>query len=373
MKTKAEQLGEEGLTWVRALGMTDLEVACVHDNTERCRAKASHAFLSSLLTRSISGRTIARKNELSEALTLINSIPIRNQYTQREVSANRMVYGRDEIDMFYQYLDRQSLSKDREDTLQALYAFRDDMERKNHLALLPPPGLQIGDTVLLRRNQHRVKASRRFYVIEKFEGQEAVVAQASNPLIMIRARRKELIKYTPQSWDLNQQLRMDQRQKLPGFLPTPHDSTLPNHSLIDHSSLMEYPMGEWEETTDPLSENICPDQDSSPRENEASGKSKSSIPSGPFTLRRLLANDDLNMAPSTQTLLENKVELSENTPSDTGSANRPSSHSLNSILSRSGPMGRDSNTSADRYTVSSKQSFTEKHSSRTPSFLSEFP
>ena len=369
----AEQLGEEGLTWVRALGMTDLEVACVHDNTERCRAKASHAFLSFLLTRSISGRTITRENELSEALTLINSIPIRNQYTQREVSANRMVYGRDEIDMFYQYLDRQSLSKDREDTLQALYAFRDDMERKNHLALLPPPGLQIGDTVLLRRNQHRVKASRRFYVVEKFEGQEAVVAQANNPLMTIRAPRKELIKYTPQSWDLNQQLRMDQRQKLPGFLPTPHDSTLPNHSLIDHSSLMEYPMGEWEDTTDPLSENIRPGQDSSPRGNDASGKSKSSIPSGPFTLRRLPANDDLNMALSTQTLLENKVELSENTLSDTGSANRPSSHSLNSILSRGGPMGRDSNISAERYTVSSKQNLTEEKSSRTPSFLSEFP
>ena len=369
----AEQLGKEGLAWVRASGKTNLEIACIHDDEERCRAKASHTFLSFLLTRSISGRTIARENELSEALTLINSIPMRNQYTQREVSANRMVYGRDEIDMFYHYLDRQALSKDREDTLRALYTFRDAMERKDPSILLPPSGLRVGDTVLLRRNQHKAKASHRLYVIEELEGQVAVVAQANNPLMVMRVPQKELIKYTPQSRYLSQQLRRDQRQGLPNLLHTSHDATLSDHPSIDHSSLMEYPVGEWEDTTDPLSEDASPDQDLPPRASEMSGRLESPTPSGPFTLRRLLAKDDLNMVPSTQTLVEDKAELSDGTRSNTGQSNQPSSFSLNSILSRDGPVGSDSNTSAEQHPTSGKQSFTEGHSSRTPSFLSEFP
>ena len=132
-------------------------------------------------------------------------------------------------------------------------------------------------------------------------------------------------------------------------------------------------MGEWEDTTDPLSDDASPDQNFLPRANEMSDKPEPSTPSGPFTLRRLLAKDDLNMVPSTQTLLEDKVELSEGTRSDAGHSKQPSSPSLNSILSRDGPVGSDSNTSAKQHTTSSKQNFTEGHSSRTPSFLSEFP
>ena len=132
-------------------------------------------------------------------------------------------------------------------------------------------------------------------------------------------------------------------------------------------------MGEWEDTTDPLSEDASPDQNFPSRANEMGDKPESSTPSGPFTLRRLLAKDDLNMVPSTQTLLEDKVELSEGTRSDAGHSKQPSSPSLNSILSRDGPVGSDSNTSAKQHTTSSKQNFTEGHSSRTPSFLSEFP
>ena len=374
----AEQLGKEGLAWVRTLGKTNLEIACVHNGEERCKAKASHTFISFLLTRSVSGSTITKENELSEALTLINSIPIRNQYTQREASANRMVYGRDEIDMFYHYLDHQALSKDREDTLRALYSYRDVMERKDPSILLPPSGLQIGDTVLLRRNQHKVKTSRRLYFVKELEGQEAVVTQANNPLMMIRVPQKELIKYTPHSRHIRQQLRMDQRKKLSGPLHTPHDSTTSNHSVIDHSSLMEYPMEEWEDTSDPLSDDgfdrdVCLDQDLPMQERGTGSGPESSVPSGPFTLRRLLPEDNLNMAPSTQTLLEDKVGLSGSTSSDTDHSYQSPSHSLNSILSRGEPTVRDSDFSAGRHTASSKQKFTEEHSSRTPSFLSEFP
>ena len=132
-------------------------------------------------------------------------------------------------------------------------------------------------------------------------------------------------------------------------------------------------MEEWEDTDDSLPEDVCLDQDLSPQECGASGKPKSSTSSGPFTLRRLVAKDNLNIASSTQTLLEDKRELSESTSLDTGHSHQSPSHSLNSILSRNGPIGRDSDVSAGRHTASSKQIFTEEHSSKTPSFLSEFP